>query len=71
MERKLLSNLWFVCDKCGTEYDDHLDEIIPPENIQGSIEWAKTPTSDENKFDALEKARIREEYEHKKCESKG
>ena len=53
MERKLLSNLWFVCDKCGAE------------------EWAKTPTSDENKFDALEKARIREEYEHKKCESKG
>ena len=21
-----LNNLWFVCDKCGTAYDDNLEE---------------------------------------------
>ena len=72
MERKLLdpNNIWFVCDKCGTSYDDQLEEIIPPEQIKGSIEWAYSPTSDKNKWDALTKLRIREEYETKKRKSK-
>ena len=41
-EKRLLNhkNIWFVCDKCGTPYDDHMEEIIPPEEIKGSIEWA-------------------------------
>ena len=70
-ERKSLKNenLWFVCDKCGTAYDDHLEEIIPPEEIKGSIEWANTPTKDENYMDALNKLTIREEYEAKKRKS--
>ena len=63
------NNIWFICDKCGTPYGDDMEEIIPPEEIVGSIEWANTPTSDENKFDALEKSRIREEHEYKKCKS--
>ena len=74
MEQKSLNpnkDLWFVCDKCGTEYDEFLEEIIPPEEIKGSIEWAYSPTSYENRWDALEKLRIREEYEAKKRESKG
>ena len=73
MEQKSLkpSNIWFVCDKCGTAYDDDLHEIIEPKDIIGSIEWAYTPTSDKNKWDALEKLRIREEHENKERESKG
>ena len=74
MERKqssLNKDLWFVCDKCGTEYDEFLEEIIPAEQIKGSIEWAYTPTTDKNKWDALEKLRIREEHENKERESKG
>ena len=72
MERKSLdpNNIWFVCDKCGTPYDDQLEEIIPPEKIKGSIEWANTPTKDKDKWDALTKLRIREEHETKKRESK-
>ena len=71
MEQKSLNpnDIWFVCDKCGTSYDDHMEEIIPLEEIKGSIEWAYSPTSYENRYDALEKSRIREEYETKKCES--
>ena len=57
-------NLWFVCDKCGTAYDDHLEEIIPEEEIKGSKAWAYSPTSDENRWDALEKVRLRDIYEH-------
>ena len=73
MEQKSLNpnNIWFVCDKCGTSYDDHMEEIIPPEKIKGSIEWAYSPTSDEDRWDALTKLRIREEYEAKKRKSKG
>jgi hypothetical protein len=73
MERKSLNpdDIWFVCDKCGTSYDDHMEEIIPPEEIKGSIEWAYSPTSYENRWDALEKLRIREEYETKKRKSEG
>ena len=67
---KDLKDLWFVCDKCGTEYDSHLEEIIKPEDIKGSIEWAYSPTSDENYIDAIEKARLRGEYENKKCKGK-
>ena len=40
MEQKSLNpnkDLWFVCDKCGTEYDEFLEEIIPAEEIKGSI----------------------------------
>ena len=62
-------NLWFVCDKCGTSYNDQLEEIVDPKDIVGSIEWAYSPTSNENKFDALEKSRIREEHERKKRKS--
>lgn len=62
-------DIWFKCDKCGTQYNDHLEEIIPPEEIKGSIEWAYSPTSNEDKWDALTKLRIREAYESKKCES--
>lgn len=76
MEQKSLKNkdifpidpedLWFVCDKCGTSYNDSLEEIIPPEEIKDSIEWAYSPTSYENRMDAINKAKIREEYETKK-----
>jgi len=64
-EKKSLNpdDIWFVCDKCGTSYDDHMEEIIPPEQIKGSIEWAYSPTSDEDRWDALEKARLREQHE--------
>ena len=48
-------DIWFVCDKCGTSYNDHLEEIIPPEQIKGSIEWAYSPTSYEDRWDALTK----------------
>ena len=68
---KEIKDLWFVCDKWGTEYDEHLEEIIHPKEIKGTIEWAYTPTSYEDRWDALEKLKIREEYENKKCESKG
>lgn len=70
-EKRLLNhkNIWFVCDKCGTPYDDHMEEIIPPEEIKGSIEWANTPTNNENYMDALTKLKIREEYEAKKRKS--
>tara|TARA_X000001382_G_scaffold110458_1_gene87004 strand:- start:763 stop:984 length:222 start_codon:yes stop_codon:yes gene_type:complete len=73
MEQKSSVNkdLWFVCDKCGTEYDEFLEEIIPAEQIKGSIEWAYSSTSDKNKWDALEKLRIREEHENKERESEG
>ena len=73
MEQKSSVNkdLWFVCDKCGTEYDEFLEEIIPAEQIKGSIEWAYSPTSNKNKWDALEKLRIREEHENKERESEG
>ena len=57
------NNIWFICDKCGTTYGDDMEEIIPPEEIVGSIEWANTPTSYENRYDALEKARIRATHE--------
>ena len=72
-EKRLLNhkNIWFVCDKCGTPYDDHMEEIIPPEEIKGSIEWAYSPTSHENRWDALTKLTIREQYENKKRESEG
>ena len=63
--------LWFVCDKCGTEYDHDLEEIILPEDVKGSVEWAYSPTSYENKMDALTKLTIREKYENKKCKGKG
>ena len=81
MEQKLSKNkdiypmdpddIWFECNKCGTKYNDHLEEIIPPEEIKGSIEWAYSPTSNENKWDALTKLTIREQYENKKRESEG
>ena len=64
------NNIWFVCDKCGTPYGDDMEEIIPPEEIKGSIEWAYSPTSYKNRMEALTKLRIREEYENKKCKSK-
>ena len=56
-EKKSKENedLWFQCPKCGTQYDEYCEEIVPPEEIVGSIEWANTPTSDKNKFDALKK----------------
>ena len=63
-------NVWFVCDACGASYDDHMEEIIPEEEIPGTIEWANTPTSYENRWDALEKSKIRIQHENKKCESK-
>ena len=76
MEQKSLKNkdifpidpedLWFVCDKCGTSYNDSLEEIIPPEEIKDSVEWAYSPTSYKNRMDAIIKAKIREEYETKK-----
>ena len=69
MEQKSLKNkalhpidpedLWFVCDKCGTSYNDSLEEIIPPEEIKNSIEWAYSPTSYENRMEALKKSEIR------------
>tara|TARA_R110002020_G_scaffold109463_3_gene253263 strand:+ start:1081 stop:1359 length:279 start_codon:yes stop_codon:yes gene_type:complete len=83
MERKqssLNKDLWFVCDKCGTEYDEFLEEImfkrmifrrIPSEEIKGTIEWANTPTLDANKWDAITKSTIRGKHESKECESKG
>ena len=77
MEQKPLKNkdlypidpedLWFVCDKCGTSYNDSLEEIIPPEDIKGSIEWAYSSTSYENRMDAIAKSKTREEYENKEC----
>ena len=63
------NDLWFVCNKCGTPYDSHMEEIIPPEEIRGSIEWANTPTSDKDRMDALIKLKIREEHENKKRKS--
>ena len=62
-------DIWFVCDKCGTSYNDHLEEIIPPEQIKGSIEWAYSPTSYEDRWDALTKLNLREAYENKKRKS--
>jgi len=56
--------IWFKCSKCNTDYDDNLEEIIPEEKIVGSKAWAYSPTSDENKFDALAKSRFRDIYEH-------
>ena len=64
-------DLWFTCPKCGTDYDEYCEEIIPPEEIKGSIEWAYSPTSHENRWDALTKLTIRERYENKKRESEG
>ena len=62
--------LWFVCDECGTEYDEHLEEIIHQKDIRGTIEWANTPTSTENRLDALDKLKIRIQYENKERKSK-
>lgn len=56
-------DIWFEC-KCGIKYNDHLEEVIPQKEIVGSKEWAYSPTSNENKFDALAKARYRDIYEH-------
>ena len=68
---KRLNDLWFVCDKCGTEYDHDLEEIINPKDIRGTIEWANTPTSTENRWEALDKLKVRIQHENKECESKG
>ena len=65
------NNIWFTCDKCGTPYGDDMEEIIPPEEIRGTIEWANTPTSTENKWEALDKLKVRIQHENKECESKG
>ena len=56
-------DLWFTCPKCGTDYDEYMEEVFRPEEIKGSIEWAYSPTSYENRYDALEKARIRATHE--------
>ena len=66
-----LNNLWFVCDKCGTAYDDNLEEILKPKPEKNSIEWAHTITLEKDKWDAITKANIRIQHENKKCESKG
>ena len=63
-------DVWFKC-KCGIKDNDSLEEIVPPEKIKGSLEWAYSPTSDKDRWDALEKLRIREEYEAKERKSKG
>ena len=73
MEQKSLGNkdiypmdpedVWFEC-KCGIKYNDHLEEVIPEKEIVGSKAWAYSKTSDENKWDALSKARYRHLYEH-------
>ena len=65
-----LYNIWFICDKCGTAYDDDLEEIVDPKDIRGTIEWANSPTSTENRWEALDKLKVRMKYENKKCESK-
>lgn len=72
-EKKLKENedLWFTCSKCGTQYNEYCEEIIPPEKIKGSIEWAYSPTSHKNRWDALTKLTIREAYENKKRKSQG
>ena len=51
------------CPNCGwfPEFPEEDDEIT----------WAHTPTSYENRWDALKKLRIREEYENQERESKG
>ncbi len=73
MKRKLSQNkdLWFTCPKCNTEYDEYMEEVIPPELIRGTIEWANTPTKDKDRWDALTKLTIREEYETKKRKGEG
>ena len=38
---------------------------------EDSLEWANTPTSNKNIYDAITKATIRIQHENKKCESKG
>ena len=66
-----LNNLWFVCDKCGTAYDDHMEEIVEEEDLLYDLEWANRPTLEKDKWEAITKAKIRIEHENKKCESKG
>ena len=66
-----LNNLWFVCDKCGTAYDNDMEEIIEEEDLLYDLEWANRPTSNENIWEAITKATIRIQHENKKCESKG
>jgi len=56
------TNIWFRCYKCGTAYDDHLEEIFD------EVAWGYTHTSYKNKWDALKKSRIREKHEAKKRE---
>ena len=56
-------DVWFEC-KCGIKYNDHLEEVIPPEEIRGTIEWANTPTTDKNYIDAITKFKIREKHEN-------
>lgn len=71
MKRKLSRDLWFVCDECGTEYDNDLEKIDVSIHPQEIIDWAYKPTTNENYIDAIEKAIIRGKHENKKCESKG
>mgnify|MGYP003678814149 CR=1 FL=1 len=51
-------DIWFVCDKCGTSYNDSLEEIISNET-KGSIKWAYTPTDNANYMDAIKKSEIK------------
>ncbi len=67
--KKILNLLWFVCDKCGTSYDNHMEEIYDADSEE--LQWANTPTSNENIWEAITKATIRIQHENKKCESKG
>ena len=69
MHKKSLkqNDIWFICRKCKTAYDEQLEEVTPEEDI---IAWAYSPTSDANKWDALEKVKIREAYEDKKRKGK-
>ena len=38
-------DLWFTCNVCGTEYDEHCEVIVPKQDIRGTIEWANTHLS--------------------------
>jgi hypothetical protein len=46
-----------------------MEEIYDADSEE--LQWANTPTSNENIWEAITKATIRIQHENKKCESKG
>ena len=51
--------VWFRWSNCNQGFDDDL------EKMEDEISWAYSPTSYENRMDAIKKSRIREKHENR------